>query len=107
MPKTLTEKQVNTLEEVATSQRGLYIQAYCGRSYGNGKRCLGVVLEKGSTDIMNFALELRAWDKSLALMLADGLCRFDSLGRRAVIMYWPYISVEGTRLADSDDEEGE
>jgi hypothetical protein len=99
MSYTLTQQQVNTLEE-AGSRAGVEIRAYSGRSM-YGEQCLGIVLESRQT--FGFALALQKLDPTLAELLGDTPSRWDSMGRDNEIIYWQSIKVTGTDL-DEDEE---
>ena len=99
MPTTLTQQQIDTLEEVTDSQ-GLDIRAYSGRCM-YGEDCLGIVCD--SEDIMEFTVSLYKCDPELATLLSETPCRSDSMGRSGII-YWESIKVDGTSLANYDDE---
>ena len=103
MSYTLTQRQVDTLEE-AGSRAGVEIRAYSGRSM-YGEYCLGIVLESRQT--FGFALALQKLDPTLAELLGDTPSRWDSMGRDNEIVYWDSIKVTGTDLDEDDDEDEE
>jgi hypothetical protein len=102
MSYTLTQQQVDTLQEASYKATGVEIRSYSGRCM-YGDYCLGIVLETG--ELFSFAITLQKLDPTLAELLADSRARWDSMGRDKEIVYWESIKVTGTDLADSDDEE--
>jgi len=58
-----------------------------------------------SAELMQFAIDLHKADPDTAALLADAQIKQDSMGRDSEIIYWPYIQLGDTTLADDDGED--
>ena len=101
MGHSLTQEQLNTIEEIA-DQHDWQVRGYNGRGMMGSASCLAVYIDAG--ELFAFGMELAAADSELASTLAGFRCRLDSMGRDSDVAYWPSITVAGTSL-DNDDEE--
>jgi hypothetical protein len=102
MGHVLTQKQVDTIEQIADAD-GWKVRAYHGRGMMGGSPCLAVVLT--ATELFNFGAFLYEEDKELGAVLMSFRCCLDSMGRDNDVAYWPSISVTGTSLDDDEDDE--
>jgi len=102
MGHTLTQEQLETIEEIAVVD-GWNVRAYQGRGMWGSESCLGIVLD--SSQLFNLGAFLYQQDKELAELLMSHRCRIDSMGRDSEVAYWPSISVTGTTLEEDNDDE--
>lgn len=102
MGQTLTQEQIDTIEEIAVND-GWEVRAYHGRGYLGSAPCLAVVLT--AAELFNLGAFLYKQDEELGALLMSYRCCLDSMGRDSDIAYWPSLSVVGTSLAEDDDEE--
>ena len=100
MGHTLTQQQIDTLEQIAEAD-GWEVRSYTGRSMYS-TTCLAVILPVAQ--LFNLGAFLYEQDRELGAVLMSYRCIVDSMGRDNDVAYWPSVSVSGTSLEDDDDE---
>lgn len=100
----LTASDLELITEIMEDNTLGTVMQYSGRGM-YGDQCLGIVTEDVASTFLLLGLELAgASHRSLGLELSNWSVQTDSMGRSAIVVYYPSVTMPAGYVAEEDED---